>query len=80
MAGANPQHDLYELLGVADGLWAYRAGELTVLANLSGQPSTWAGPCGEVLLSTADEPGRGGGGVTLAPWQGVIARTAGDLP
>jgi alpha-glucosidase len=64
----------YEELTVADGLWAYRVGDLTVLANLSGQAVSWPGPCGEILLSTAVEPGRGDDGVTLAPWQGVIAR------
>ena len=64
----------YEELGVADGLWAYRAGGLTVLANLSGQPGTWVGECGEVLLSTGGELAREPGGITLAPWAGVIAR------
>jgi alpha-glucosidase len=63
----------YQELTVAGGLWAYRVGDLTVLANLSGQAVSWPGPCGEILLSTAGEPGRDGG-VTLAPWQGVIAR------
>jgi alpha-glucosidase len=64
----------YQELTVAGGLWAYRVGDLTVLANLSDQPVSWPGPCGEILLSTAGEPGRGADGVTLTPWQGVIAR------
>jgi alpha-glucosidase len=73
----------YELLAVDDGLWAYRVGELTVLANLSGQARTWPGPCGEILLRTpaapggasaAGGPGGGDGGRTVPPWQGLIAR------
>ena len=64
----------YEELAVADGLWAYRVGGLTVLANLSGQACTWPGECGEILLSTGGEPGRDPDGVTLAPWAGLIAR------
>ena len=55
----------YQELAVADGLWAYRVGGLTVLANLSGQACTWPGECGEILLSTGGEPDRDPDGVTL---------------
>jgi alpha-glucosidase len=74
----------YEVLTAAGGLWAYRVAGLTVLVNLSGHAVTWPGRCGEILLSTGGEPAlRGGGepsrddiGITLDPWQGVIARSA----
>jgi alpha-glucosidase len=67
----------YELLAVDDGLWAYRVGDLTVLANLSDRARSWPGPAGEVLLSTANAADRADGEVTLAPWQGLIARYPG---
>jgi alpha-glucosidase len=65
----------YQLLTAADGLWAYRVGDLTVLANLSDRPGTWRGETGPVLLSTVGDPGRGDADLTLAPWQGVITRS-----
>jgi alpha-glucosidase len=70
----------YQELAVAGGLWAYQVGSLRVLANLSGEPVTWPGRSGPVLLSTGGgAAGRPGGGrpgdpVTLAPWQGVVTR------
>jgi len=67
----------YELLAVDDGLWAYRVGDLTVLANLSDRARSWPGPVGEVLLSTAAAADRTDGEITLAPWQGLIARYPG---
>ena len=63
----------YELLTADRGLWAYRAGGLTVAANLSDQPAALPGPADEILLSTAAEPPAPG--APLGPWQGVIART-----
>jgi alpha-glucosidase len=67
----------YEELEVAGGLWAYRVGGLTVAANLSGAPVSWAGPAGEIVLTTAGAGAgsrAGGGAVTLGPWEGIIAR------
>ncbi|HUZ27415.1 MAG TPA: alpha-amylase family glycosyl hydrolase [Streptosporangiaceae bacterium] len=67
----------YEQLEVTGGLWAYRVGDLTVLANLSDRPATWSAPCGEILLSTGAAPDAdpaAAPGVTLAPWQGLITR------
>jgi glycosidase len=63
----------YELLTADSGLWAYRAGGLTVVANLSDQPVALPGSAGEILLSTAAEPPAPG--APLGAWQGVIART-----
>jgi alpha-glucosidase len=63
----------YELLRAHDGLWAYRAGHLTVAANVSDQHADLRGPVGEILLSTAGEPSAPSG--ALGPWQGLIART-----
>src|SRR5580693_9097499 len=63
----------YELLTGDGGLWAYRAGPLTVAANLSDQPAVLAGPVGQILLSTVGEPPAPG--APLGPWQGLIART-----
>jgi alpha-glucosidase len=64
----------YQELTADGGLWAYRAGGLTVVANLSDQPRTWAGPAGEILLSTGDASSGPADGVTLGPWAGLIAR------
>jgi len=63
----------YEPLTADGGLWAYRAGPLTVAANLSDQPAALPGPAGEILLSTAARPPSPG--APLGPWQGFIART-----
>ena len=79
----------YQAQPAPPGLWAYRAGDLTVLANFSGRPVTCHDPVGPVLLSTAGnarpagqarpagETRPAGAGIVLAPWQGIIARTAG---
>jgi alpha-glucosidase len=66
----------YQELAVAGGLWAYQVGPLRVLANLSGEPVTWPGRSGEILLSTGGGAGAGrpGDPVTLGAWQGVITR------
>jgi alpha-glucosidase len=64
----------YEMLAVIGGLWAYRVGGLTVAANLSDQPAVWSAPVGEILLRTPGQPADPGTPLTLAPWQGVIAR------
>jgi alpha-glucosidase len=77
----------YRELTVAGGLWAYQVGGLTVAANLSGEPVTWPGPAGPVLLATSAPTERaagalagagsagGEGSLDLAPWEGVITRT-----
>ena len=44
----------YRELAVDGGLWAYQAGGLTVLANLSAGPVTWPGDLGEILITTGD--------------------------
>ena len=64
---------------MSGGLWAYQVGGLRVLANLSGEPVTWPGRSGEILVSTGGPDGlagagRPGGPVTLGAWQGVIPR------
>jgi alpha-glucosidase len=76
----------YQELAVSGGLWAYQVGGLRVLANLSGEPVTWPGRSGEILLTTSGGAGAVGGGagaaggrrpgdpVILGPWQGVITR------
>jgi alpha-glucosidase len=67
----------YEPLAVIGGLWAYRAGGLIVAANLSDQPAVWSAPLGEILVSTPGQPADPGAPpapLTVAPWQGVIAR------
>jgi alpha-glucosidase len=65
----------YRELPGPPGLWTYRADDLLVAANFTGEPVTLDGPIGSVLLSTA---GATTDGVldrgTLAPWTGVIAR------
>jgi oligo-1,6-glucosidase len=64
----------YQALPAPPGVWAYRTGELTVLANFSGRAATCADPGGEVLISTQGPARPGPGGITLAPWQGIVAR------
>jgi glycosidase len=70
----------YAQLPSPPGVWAYRAGDLVVAANFTGEPA-WLGElAGPLLLSTARAtggreratgPGRTG---RLAPWEGVITR------
>ena len=72
----------YRALPAPPQVWAYRAGSLTVLANCSGRPVTCPGPGGTILLSSTGPapPAAGdtaGRDLTLAPWQGIIARAAG---
>jgi alpha-glucosidase len=64
----------YQALPAPPGVWAYRAGGLTVLANFSGRPLVPPDPGGTVVLSTQGPVQRNGADMTLAPWQGVIAR------
>jgi len=68
----------YQPLAAPPGGWAYRAGDLTVLANFSDRPVACQDPGGPVLLSTTGAaPAAGdGAGLVLAPWQGIVARTA----
>lgn len=67
----------YQALPAPPDCWAYRAGELTVLANFSDRPVTCQDPGGPVLLSTTGPARPAAGDITLAPWQGIIVRTAG---
>jgi len=70
----------YQPLPAPPGGWAYRAGSLTVLANFSGRPITCQDPGKPVLLCTtgaAPAAGNAAGDIVLAPWQGIVARTAG---
>jgi alpha-glucosidase len=64
--------DGYELIAADGGLWAYRAGELIVAANLSDTPAALRCEVGEVLLATAGP--RPAGVAGLGPWQGLVAR------
>jgi alpha-glucosidase len=64
----------YEELAVTDACWAYRAGNLVVAANLSGQPAEVAVPPGEVLLATGDAPRPSAESITLGGWEGVVMR------
>jgi alpha-glucosidase len=62
----------YEPLPSAPGGWAYRVGNLTVLANFSDQPQP-AQPFDEILLvSFGEKPPAEP--VVLEPWQGIIGR------
>jgi glycosidase len=63
----------YQQLPAPPGVWAFRAGGLTVMANFSGRPARLDLCPGPVVASSA-----GAGalrGRTLAPWAGVIARS-----
>jgi alpha-glucosidase len=64
----------YQDLGGPPGLWAYRAGNLTVVGNFSGRPVTLPDPGGPVLLSTLGPVRPSAGTITLGPWQGIVAR------
>jgi glycosidase len=63
----------YQALPAPPGVWAYRAGPLTVVGNFSGQPVSHDAPA-TMLLSTSGPPEPAAGSITLAPWQGVILR------
>jgi alpha-glucosidase len=76
-AEAGPALTGYRALPAPPDCWAYRAGNLTVLANFSDRPVTCQDPGGPVLLSTTGAARPVAGDITLAPWQGVVARTAG---
>jgi alpha-glucosidase len=63
----------YQLLHSSEQLWAYRVGSLTVAGNFSGQPAGLPVKIGTVLASSGvAEPE----GQMLAPWDGLIARSA----
>src|SRR5262249_35983353 len=64
----------YQALPGPPGLWAYRTGGLTVLANFSDRPLDPPDPGGTVVLSSQGPVQRAGAGITLAPWQGVVTR------
>jgi glycosidase len=64
----------YQPLAVTGECWAYRAGDLIVAANLSGQPAEVAVPPGEVLLATGDAPRPSAESITLGGWEGVVMR------
>jgi alpha-glucosidase len=65
----------YEQLPSPPGVWAYRAGALQVVANFTGRPVALP-EMGEVLLSTGPAAPPAAASVTLAPWQGLVARPA----
>jgi alpha-glucosidase len=64
----------YELLHADDQLWAYRAGDLTVVANFSDQRVSISVPVGDVLLSSRAAPHKQ---QSLEPWEAIVARSAG---
>ncbi len=65
----------YEQLPAADGQWAYRVGDLTVVASFSDQPAGIVAPIGEVLLGTSAADPPAGDSAVLRPWEGIVART-----
>jgi hypothetical protein len=65
----------YQQLPAPPGVWAYRCGGLLVAANFTGQPVTAGGLTGSVLLSTGTGATLEAGGLSLGPWQGLIARS-----
>jgi alpha-glucosidase len=67
----------YEAVPAPEGQWVYRAGDLIVAANFTDQPGACAEPAGPVLLSSSGTPRPGGTELTLAPWEGIVARQAG---
>jgi alpha-glucosidase len=70
----------YEMLPAPDEQWAYRVGDLVVVANFSDQPAAVSCPLGEILLSTSDMPPDTSESGTLASWAGIVARHPGTLP
>jgi alpha-glucosidase len=64
----------YEELIVTKNVWAYRAGDLCIAANLSGEPADVPLRAGEVLLATGAPPRAEGGQVALGPWEGAVLR------
>jgi alpha-glucosidase len=70
----------YELLAEPGDLWAYRSGDLVVVANLSEHSAPVVGPVGEMLLATAGQIPAAGEAIVLEPWTGIIARHPGTLP
>jgi alpha-glucosidase len=64
----------YQPLAVTGECWAYRAGNLVVAANLSGQPAEVAVRAGELLLTTGEPPVIAGDSITLGAWQGAVMR------
>jgi len=63
----------YRQLPARAGVWRYSAGGLAVAANLTDRGARLDDAVGEVLLSTAPDRNRADQ-VTLAPWEGIIAR------
>jgi glycosidase len=61
----------YRRIDAGPGVWAYHAGPLVVVANLSASPVPLAGEVGTILLRTGPDA------AMLGPWEGVIARPAG---
>jgi alpha-glucosidase len=65
----------YEPLASAADYWSYRVGDVTVLANFSGQPRPAAPPDGQFLFaSRGTEPAAGD--LVIEPWQGLVYRTS----
>jgi alpha-glucosidase len=65
----------YERLSSAEDFWSYLVGEITVLANFSGQRRPAAPPAGQLLLASygAEPPA---GELVLEPWQGLVYLTS----
>jgi len=76
----------YAQLDGPPGVWAYRTGNLAVVANFTDAPVSLsevggeAGVAGEMLIrsesSGAGSPGAGGEAGQVEPWAGVIVRSA----
>jgi alpha-glucosidase len=65
----------YELLSSAADFWSYSVGEVTVLANFSGQRRPAAPPGGQFLLASwGTQPPAGD--LVIEPWQGLVYRTS----
>jgi hypothetical protein len=48
-----------------------------VVGNFTGRPRSAPDPGGEIVVSTQGPAQPSAGVITLAPWQGIVARTAG---
>jgi alpha-glucosidase len=64
----------YQPLPSPPDCWAYRVGDLVVLASFSDQPAPVPALAGEVLLASYGQAPPSGP-VVLEPWQGVIYRS-----
>ena len=70
----------YQALPAPDGQWAYRVGDLVVVANFTDHSAEVSCGVGEILLASDGQVPAAAQAVTLAPWAGIIARHPGTLP